>query len=78
MNKTTEDLQKENFESRVETLTVLFNRLIEKSRNLDGYSATVFTNPMVDMLSMAVMELESYEENKRIDDLINPIINNKK
>lgn len=72
--KSTEDLQKENFESRVETLTVLFNRLIEKSRKLDGYSAIVFTNPLGDILSKAVMQLESYEENKRIDDLINPIL----
>lgn len=76
--KSTEDLQKENFESRVETLTILFNMFIEKTKKLDGYSAIIFTNPMADILSKAVMQLESYEENKRIDDLINPIINNKK
>lgn len=74
MNKNTEDLQKENFESRIETLTVLFNRLIEKTRRLDGYSAIVSTTPLCDILLMAVTELESYEENKRIDDLINPTL----
>lgn len=70
-----EEQQKQNFESRVETLTVLFNRFINNCRKLDGYSATVFTQPMCDMLLRAVGQLEDYERTKNIDDLLNDILN---
>lgn len=66
--------QDKNLESRVETLTVLFNRFIEKSKKLGGYNAMRFTSPMCDMLLMAVHQLETYEENKKIDDLLNNVL----
>ena len=59
--KSIEDLEQENFESREETLNVLFDRVISITRRLDGYSAIKYTNPLVGVLIKIVRQLESHE-----------------
>lgn len=67
----TDGRQKQNLESRKETLTIVFNRLIKGLDVLDPYSAVMFTTPLADILCNAVMELEHYNEQKSVNDLIN-------
>lgn len=72
-----EDKLKPNWDSRVEILKVLFKRFIEGASKLDCDNAIEYTQPMSDMLLIAVGQLQDHEEMKKIDDLINSTLNKK-
>lgn len=67
--------EEQNFQSRIESLDILFNRLKSRLNELDPYTAIDFTTPLQEILLAAVMQLENYKEEKRVDNIIDSALN---
>lgn len=62
-------------ESRIETIRALMIRFENGLRILGGEDALVFSTPLVDLLLRAVGQLNEYEARKRVDELLNNVLN---